>query len=50
MNQPGPFSRPHALEALAAEPFDLVVVGGGVTGAGVLLEDGRHDLGAVLTA
>jgi glycerol-3-phosphate dehydrogenase len=27
--------RGRALEELAAEPFDVVVIGGGVTGAGV---------------
>jgi glycerol-3-phosphate dehydrogenase len=48
MNQPGPFSRPRALEALAAEPFDLVVVGGGVTGAGVLLDAAARGLRAAL--
>src|SRR5215208_6943738 len=31
-------SRADALEALTAEPFDVVVVGGGVTGAGVALD------------
>ena len=30
--------RPDALQALAAEPFDLLVIGGGVTGAGVALD------------
>ena len=33
-----PFRRADALDALAAETFDLVVVGGGVTGAGVALD------------
>jgi glycerol-3-phosphate dehydrogenase len=31
-------SRERALETLAAEPFDLVVIGGGITGAGVALD------------
>ena len=30
--------RGRALEELAAEPFDVVVIGGGVTGAGVALD------------
>ena len=31
-------SRAQALEAMQAEPFDVVVIGGGVTGAGVALD------------
>jgi glycerol-3-phosphate dehydrogenase len=31
-------SRRDALEAIAAEPFDVVVIGGGITGAGVALD------------
>jgi glycerol-3-phosphate dehydrogenase len=31
-------SRQRALETLAGEPFDLVVIGGGITGAGVALD------------
>ena len=31
-------SRERALETLAAEPFDLAVIGGGITGAGVALD------------
>jgi glycerol-3-phosphate dehydrogenase len=31
-------SRPDALAAMAAEPFDVVVVGGGITGAGVAFD------------
>jgi glycerol-3-phosphate dehydrogenase len=31
-------SRDHALEALAGEQFDAVVIGGGITGAGVALD------------
>src|SRR5918997_1247079 len=30
--------RPDALAALAAEPFDVLVIGGGITGAGVALD------------
>jgi glycerol-3-phosphate dehydrogenase len=32
------FSRERALEALAEETFDIVVIGGGITGAGVALD------------
>jgi len=31
-------SRTDALQAMVAEPFDVVVVGGGITGAGVALD------------
>ena len=31
-------ARAQALDALAAEPFDVVVIGGGITGAGVALD------------
>ena len=31
-------SRAQALESLAAEPFDVLVIGGGITGAGVALD------------
>ncbi|MGZ5311753.1 MAG: FAD-dependent oxidoreductase [Solirubrobacterales bacterium] len=31
-------SRPQALEAVQADPFDVVVIGGGITGAGVALD------------
>ncbi|MGZ5316301.1 MAG: FAD-dependent oxidoreductase, partial [Solirubrobacterales bacterium] len=31
-------SRPQALEAVHADPFDVVVIGGGITGAGVALD------------
>ena len=33
-----PFDRDTALERLVAEPFDVLVVGGGITGAGVALD------------
>src|SRR5579884_3148075 len=48
MDAPGPFSRPRALEALAGGTFDLLVVGGGVTGAGVLLDAAARGLRAAL--
>ena len=48
MNEPGPFTRPRALEALSGGEFDLVVVGGGVTGAGVLLDAAARGLRAAL--
>lgn len=35
---PPPASRAAALAALAAEPFDVLVIGGGITGAGVARE------------
>jgi len=35
---PGMLSRESALQALAREPFDVVVIGGGITGAGVALD------------
>ena len=31
-------TRPRAIEALHSEPFDLLVIGGGITGAGVALD------------
>ena len=31
-------ARDRALEELTAEPYDVVVIGGGVTGAGVALD------------
>src|SRR5262245_50579904 len=33
-----PFDRSAMLDRLAAEPFDVVVIGGGITGAGVALD------------
>ena len=36
--QLGPEERRQALDRMAAEEFDVVVVGGGVTGAGCALE------------
>ena len=32
------FNRPQSLERLRNETFDLVVIGGGITGAGVALD------------
>lgn len=34
--------RDHALPALAAQPWDLLVIGGGISGAGVLREAARR--------
>ena len=31
-------SRPDAIAALTSEPFDVLVIGGGITGAGVALD------------
>ena len=35
---PQPFTRPHHSQRLATEEFDLLVIGGGITGAGVALD------------
>jgi glycerol-3-phosphate dehydrogenase len=43
-----PFQRPDALRALADDQFDLVVVGGGVTGAGVALDAASRGLHTAL--
>ncbi|MHB1445750.1 MAG: glycerol-3-phosphate dehydrogenase/oxidase [Acidimicrobiales bacterium] len=48
MTSPQPFSREPALEALRDSTFDLVVVGGGVTGAGVLLDASARGMKAAL--
>jgi glycerol-3-phosphate dehydrogenase len=45
---PRPFVRSRSLEALRNETFDLVVVGGGVTGAGVVLDAASRGLRAAL--
>ncbi len=45
---PRPFVRSRSLEALRTETFDLVVVGGGVTGAGVVLDAASRGLRAAL--
>ncbi|MCB1272744.1 MAG: glycerol-3-phosphate dehydrogenase/oxidase [Microthrixaceae bacterium] len=43
-----PFERARSLEALATEEFDLVVVGGGITGAGVVLDAASRGMRAAL--
>jgi len=48
MTSPLPFSREPALEALRGTTFDLLVVGGGVTGAGVLLDASARGMKAAL--
>src|SRR5262249_10390372 len=45
---PGPFDRPTALRRLADEQFDLLVVGGGITGAGVALDAASRGLRTAL--
>ncbi|MDQ4070139.1 MAG: glycerol-3-phosphate dehydrogenase/oxidase [Actinomycetota bacterium] len=42
------FDRAYALERLAGEPFDVLVVGGGITGAGVALEAASRGLRTAL--
>src|SRR5829696_1535383 len=42
------FSRAQALSRLAAEPFDVLVVGGGITGAGVALDAASRGLRTAL--
>ena len=44
----GPFDRPSALRRLADEQFDLLVVGGGITGAGVALDAASRGLRTAL--
>jgi glycerol-3-phosphate dehydrogenase len=41
-------SRPRALETLAGERFDVVVIGGGITGAGVALDAASRGLSVAL--
>ena len=43
-----PFQRSDALEALEAQQFDLLVIGGGVTGAGVALDAASRGLKVAL--
>jgi glycerol-3-phosphate dehydrogenase len=43
-----PFDRAHGLERLADEQFDVLVVGGGVTGAGVALDAASRGLKTAL--
>ena len=45
---PEPFDRGHALARLAAERFDVLVVGGGITGAGVALDAASRGLHTAL--
>jgi glycerol-3-phosphate dehydrogenase len=44
----GAFDRERALERMAAEPFDVLVVGGGITGAGVALDAASRGLRTAL--
>jgi glycerol-3-phosphate dehydrogenase len=46
--RPPPFDRAEALERLAAEQFDVLVVGGGITGAGVALDAASRGLRTAL--
>jgi glycerol-3-phosphate dehydrogenase len=46
--QPAPFQRPDALSALRTGTFDVVVVGGGITGAGVALDAASRGLRTAL--
>ncbi|HXY28500.1 MAG TPA: glycerol-3-phosphate dehydrogenase/oxidase [Acidimicrobiales bacterium] len=48
MNSMGAFSRTEALEQLSANQFDVLVIGGGITGAGVLLDAAARGLRAAL--
>ncbi|HWC37062.1 MAG TPA: glycerol-3-phosphate dehydrogenase/oxidase [Acidimicrobiales bacterium] len=43
-----PFDRGHALDRLGDEPFDVLVVGGGITGAGVALDAAARGLKTAL--
>src|SRR5947199_10492710 len=45
---PTPFDRAHALDRLGDEPFDVLVVGGGITGAGVALDAAARGLRVAL--
>ncbi len=45
---PASFQRDAMLERLAAEPFDVLVVGGGITGAGVALDAATRGLRTAL--
>ncbi len=51
MKEPRPFSalnRPEDLKAITSETFDLVVIGGGITGAGIALDAASRGLKVVL--
>ena len=43
-----PFQRPEMLRRLGAEQFDVVVIGGGITGLGVVLDAASRGLSAAL--
>ncbi len=45
---PGAFDRPEALRRLATEHYDVLVVGGGITGAGVALDAASRGLRTAL--
>lgn len=45
---PPPFDRRQSLERLAADEFDLLVIGGGITGCGVALDAASRGLRAAL--
>ena len=45
---PGSFDRQTALERLETTPFDVVVIGGGITGAGVALDAASRGLRTAL--
>jgi glycerol-3-phosphate dehydrogenase len=45
---PTRFDRAHALDRLGDEPFDVLVVGGGITGAGVALDSAARGLKTAL--
>lgn len=48
MSAPGTFDRSTALSRLASEEFDLLVIGGGITGAGVALDAASRGLRTAL--
>ena len=51
MKEPSPFSalsRPEDLKTLTSETFDLVVIGGGITGAGIALDAASRGLKVAL--
>lgn len=48
MSGSGWFDRPEALRRLGDDPFDVLVVGGGVTGAGVALDAASRGLRTAL--
>ncbi|MFN5602227.1 MAG: FAD-dependent oxidoreductase, partial [Acidimicrobiaceae bacterium] len=48
MRHQADFSRSTSLQRLSSEEFDLVVVGGGITGAGVALDAASRGLSVAL--